>query len=185
LVVPALRHRAPAPEPEALPSRRGGPAIGAAVDARPVALRRLAPFLRRAGTVLVCLLLASTGVWIGVRLASPGEYDTVLGRVSVRVPPGAHGELEAFIPLAAWGVRARPYSGPIKVHVEPRTVDREMVVRAAGGDQALLASTVHDLRSAVRHATLRALRSALLGAVAVALIVLLVLLGRGERRKRL
>ena len=134
--------------------------------------------------MLACLLLAFGGVWIGVRLASPGEYDTELGRISVRVTPSSHGELDAFIPLADWGVRARPYSGPVKIHVEPRTVDREMVLRAAGGDQDLLSAAVHDLREAVRRATLRALRSALLGAVAVALILLLVLLGRGDRRKR-
>jgi predicted phosphodiesterase len=151
---------------------------------------RLRPDVRRAARpvalVLAVLALAFAGVWAGLRLSSPGQYDTDLGRVSVQVTPSFHGEIEAFIPLADWGVRTRPFSAPIKVHVEPRTVQRDVVVRAASGnDESLLKSTEDDLRRAVRSAALRAVRWALAGAAALAALVTLLLYAGGERRRRL
>ena len=76
----------------AAPPRRRGP------RRRRLAVRLLAP--------VIVVALALTGVALGLRVASPGEYDTQLGRVSVRVEPAAHGQVEAYIPLADWGVRS-------------------------------------------------------------------------------
>ena len=62
------------------------------------------------GVAGAAFALALAGVWLGLRIASPGEYETQLARVSVRVTPSATGRLEAYVPLADWGVRLRPFS---------------------------------------------------------------------------
>jgi hypothetical protein len=144
----------------------------------------VAPVLRAVLVAVVTLALALGGVWLGVRLATPGEYGTPLGRISVAIDQARHGEIAAYVPLADWGVRARAYSAPVAVHIEPRTLDRQAALRAAEGERSLLRRSERALRDAIRHAVLRTLRFALGGAAAVAGIVALVLLARGERRRR-
>jgi predicted phosphodiesterase len=139
--------------------------------------------VRRTLLGVTCVLVSLVGAWLGVRLASPGEYETALGRATVLATPSFHGEIDAYIPLADWGVRARAFSAPLRIHIEPRTVDREVVLRAASGDRSLLSQTQHDLRNAVRRAALRAVRFALGGAVVLAAVVSLALFAGGERRR--
>jgi hypothetical protein len=139
--------------------------------------------VRRTLLGLTCVLVSLVGAWLGVRLASPGEYQTSLGRATVQASPSFHGEIDAYIPLADWGVRARAFSAPLKIHIEPRTVDREVVLRAASGDRSLLSRTQNDLRNAVRSAALRAVRFALGGAAVLAAVVSLALFAGGERRR--
>jgi tetratricopeptide (TPR) repeat protein len=139
--------------------------------------------MRRTLLGLTCVFVSLIGAWLGVRLASPGEYDTSLGRATVLATPSLHGEIDAYIPLADWGVRARAFSAPLRIHIEPRTVDREVVLRAASGDRSLLSQTQHDLRNAVRSAALRAVRFALGGAAVLAGVVSLALFAGGERRR--
>ncbi len=130
-----------------------------------------------------CLALAVGGVWLGLRVASPGEYETDLGSVSVRVTPNTRGELDAYVPLADWGVRVRAFSAPMRVRLEPRRVDRDAVLRAANGDRALVGGVEDDLRDAVGATVLRTLRFALGGAALLALMLGLALAAFGERRK--
>ena len=150
--------------------RRGGD--GATVTPSPAPSPR-APDGPGARWPLTCLALAMAGVWLGLRIATPGEYETRLGRVSVRVEPSATGQLEAYVPLADWGVRLRPFSAPMKFHVEPRTADREVVLRAAAGESGLVTAAEADLRSAVRKTVLRTLRFALAGAALLAVMLAL------------
>jgi predicted phosphodiesterase len=136
-------------------------------------------------TLLLCLALALAGLWLGVRLATPGEYETPLGRVSVGVSVSTHGEVAAYVPLADWGVRTRPFSAPVDIRVEPRTLERDAALRAARGDRQLLGSAEEDLRDAVISAVLRSVRFGLGGAAAAALLLGLVLLARRIRRRTL
>src|ERR687885_2329680 len=106
------------------PTRRGR---------RRVAVSVLAP--------VVVVALALAGVVLGLRVASPGEYDTELGRVSVLVTPAAHGQVEAYVPLADWGVRFHAFRAPMRLHIEPRTVQRDVVLRAASGERAPVRAT--------------------------------------------
>jgi calcineurin-like phosphoesterase family protein len=128
--------------------------------------------------LLLCLALALAGLWLGVRLATPGTYETPLGRVSVGVSIASHGEVAAYVPLADWGVRTRPFSAPVDIRVEPRTLERDAALRAARGDRQLLGSAEEDLRDAVISAVLRSVRFGLGGAAAAALLLALVLLAR-------
>ena len=126
------------------PTRRG-------LRARRVAAWILGPVL--------AVVLALAGIALGLRIASPGEYDTELGRVSVRVTPATHGQVEAYIPLADWGVRFHAFRAPMRLHLEPRTVERDVVIRAASGARAPVSATEAGLRTAVQKTVLaRALR---------------------------
>jgi predicted phosphodiesterase len=136
-----------------------------------------------AGGIALALVIALAGVWLGLRVASPGEYETELGRVSVRVTPAAHGQVEAYVPLADWGVRARAFDAPMKLHVEPRTVDRDVVLRAAAGEDEPVRAAEAGLREAVRRTVLRTLRFALGGAALLAAMLGLTLAALGERRR--
>jgi hypothetical protein len=133
--------------------------------------------------VLAAAALAIAGLYLGVRLASPGEYRTPLGRVSVRVTIAAHGEVTAYVPLADWGVRTRPFSAPVDVHIEPRTLDRDAALRAAQGERTLLSRSEDDLGDAVNRAVLRAVRFGLGATAIVAGLLALALLARRERRR--
>jgi len=133
---------------------------------------------------VLVVALALTGVALGLRVASPGEYDTQLGRVSVRVEPAAHGQVEAYIPLADWGVRFHAFRAPMRLHLEPRTVERDVVLRAASGERAPVRNTEAGLRTAVRRTVFRTLRFALGGAALVALMLGLALAAFGLRRRR-
>ena len=151
------------------PTRRG-------LRARRVAAWILGPVL--------AVILALAGIALGLRVASPGEYDTELGRVSVRVTPATHGQVEAYIPLADWGVRFHAFRAPMRLHLEPRTVERDVVIRAASGARAPVSATEAGLRTAVKKTVLRTLRFALGGAALLALMLGLGLAAFGVRRPR-
>jgi hypothetical protein len=131
----------------------------------------------------VTILLAIAGIALGLRIASPGEYETELGRVSVRVTPAAHGEVEAYVPLADWGVRFHAFRAPMRLHLEPRTVQRDVVLRAASGERAPVRDTEAGLRTAVRKTVLRTLRFAVGGAALLAVFLGLGLAAFGVRRR--
>jgi calcineurin-like phosphoesterase family protein len=156
--------------------------VNAAPPPRRGRRRRLATSLLAPVGVVV---LAFAGIVLGLRIASPGEYDTQLGRVSVRVEPAAHGQVEAYIPLADWGVRFHAFRAPMRLHMEPRTVERDVVLRAASGEREPVRATEAGLRTAVRKTVLRTLRFALGGAAVIALVLGLGLAAFGVRRRGL
>lgn len=133
------------------------------------------------GTLVGCLILALGGIWLGLRVASPGEYETDLGSVSVRIVPSEHGQLDAYVPLADWGVRVHAFSAPMRVRLEPRRVDRDAVLRAADGERAVVGGVEDDLEDAVGATVLRTLRFALGGAALLALMLGLGLAAFGVR----
>jgi Calcineurin-like phosphoesterase superfamily domain len=149
------------------------PPIRRGLRRRRVAVLAIAP--------VVAVALAVAGVFLGLRIASPGEYETELGRVSVRVTPSTHGEVEAYVPLADWGVRFHAFRAPMRLHLEPRTVQRDVVLRAASGERAPVRATEAGLRTAVRKTVFRTLRFALGGAVLVAVFLALGLAAFGVR----
>ncbi len=119
---------------------------------------------------LLVALLAVAGMVLGMRLAGPVERDTALGTVSLRVAPSLHGEVDAFIPLADWGVRANAFRAPLVIHVEPRTIDRQAVIQASAGDTQVLTAAQRDGQRAARDALLRALLWGVCAALAVGLL---------------
>lgn len=131
------------------------------------------------------LALALAGIVIGLRASGRTTRSTAIGTVSFAISPAIHGQVDAFIPIADWGVRAHAFRAPLKVHVEPRAVERGAVVSAAGGNGTVLAQAERDSRSAVRTALLRAYAWAVGGALAFGIVAALALAHRPEVRRRL
>jgi predicted phosphodiesterase len=132
----------------------------------------------------VVAVLAVGGCLLGLRLAGPSVRQTALGTVSLRVDAAWHGQVDAFIPIANWGVRADAFSAPLRLHVEPRGIDREALLATAGGDRTVLRRAEKDAGQAAHASFLRALRWAIGGALALGLAVALATLSLGNRSPR-
>ena len=139
---------------------------------------KLRSWLLRIGIVAV---LAVGGCLLGLRLAGPIDRETALGTVSLRVDASAQGQVDAFIPIANWGVRADAFSGPLRLHVEPRSLDREALLATTGGDLSLLRDAEDDASEAAHAAFLRALWWAVGGALALGLAVAVAAVALGDR----
>lgn len=129
------------------------------------------PALRWIAILLVAVLAVGGGTWLGLRLSGTVTTETTVGRVAIGVSPSTTGEVEAFIPLADWGIRSRAFNVPLKVRAELESIDRSSLLKLAEGNTALLTTTEDELKAAAREAVIRAVIWA-----AVAVLVLLVLL---------
>ena len=140
-----------------------------------------------AGLALVvgCTALAIGGLWLGLRLSTPGTYSSALGTASFRVQPAAHGSVEVFIPLADWGLRAHAFRAPVKLHVEPRVLNRQALLEAAQGNGDVLTKTAKDLGRDGRRAITRAARYMLFGTLIAAAIGWALVRIYGNRKRRL
>lgn len=94
------------------------------------------PALRYLAVILAGTAIAVAGMVIGWRLAGPTESETVLGRVAVQVAPDLRGDVDAFVPIADWGLRTDSFNAPFELRFEVRTLDRKGALAAAseGGE---------------------------------------------------
>jgi predicted phosphodiesterase len=136
----------------------------------PERLRRLGPVAGWAGRIVLWVALAVVGALTGLRLAAPIDRHTALGDIRMRIEAAPHGEVDAYVPLADWGVRANAFSGPLRVRIEPRGIDRQALLRAAAGDRNVLTAAERDARDAAATAVGRALVYSLLGVLAAGLL---------------
>jgi len=95
------------------------------------------------------------GMLAGWRLAGPTETETELGRVSFNIAADLGGGVDAFVPVADWGLRANSFDAPFRLEVEVRAVDRPGAIEVAGGDRAALQGLVDELESAARNSVIR------------------------------
>jgi predicted phosphodiesterase len=146
----------------------------------PRARRVLAPLAAALGV----LVLACAGLWLGLRVAGPATYETPLGGIRVDVAPDTHGGLDAYVPLADWGLRARAFDAPLQVRAEVRSIRRDNVLRAATGERKIVSDTRDGLDEVALDALVRAALWAMGGAVVVALVLVLALAAFGRRRRR-
>src|SRR5437763_571416 len=123
------------------------------------------------------LALAVGGILLGLRASGHTTRDTAIGSLSVTISPSIHGQVDAFIPIADWGVRAHAFRAPLLIHVEPRSVERGAVISAAGGNGTVLAEAERDARHAARTALLRAYLWALAGALLLGVVAALAQFG--------
>ena len=135
------------------------------------AITRAARYLAAA---LAVALLALAGVAVGLRVAGPQVYDTALGEVRLEIEPALTGEVDAYIPIADWGLRADAFTGPVRLQAEARSVDRRAVLRAAAGSQEVLDSARDQLDDAARRALIRAALFGFAGAVLMGAVAFLI-----------
>ena len=135
--------------------------------------------------LLALLVLAVGGIVLGLRVAGPSTYETPLGDVRVEVEPALDGQIDAYVPLADWGVRARAFDGPLALRAEIRSIERDAVLRAATGDGGVIEETRASLDDVAADALLRAVLFALGGAAVLGIVGALVLAATGRRRARM
>jgi predicted phosphodiesterase/ribosomal protein L30/L7E len=140
--------------------------------------------LRWLGRLALVIILAVGGIALGLRAAGATTNQTSLGVISLRVEPAWQGEVEAFIPIVDWGVRAHAFSAPIRLHVEPRSANRGALLSAASGKRSVLGQAERDARAAARGALVRAVLWAIGGALVFAMGASLIVLAwrRSVRR---
>ncbi|MET1009889.1 MAG: hypothetical protein ABWY96_07565, partial [Gaiellaceae bacterium] len=122
--------------------------------------------LRTAACVLLCVALALIGSVVALRAAAPESRTVTLGTVDVHVVPARSGEVDVYVPVVDWGVRAEPYTAPIAVELEFRSLDRNAALtalRSGGSANASLAGLEVELRDAVADGLRRAAAFALFG----------------------
>ncbi len=122
--------------------------------------------LRTAAFVLICVALALAGSIVALRAAAPESRAVTLGTVDVHVVPARSGEVDVYVPVVDWGVRAEPYTAPVAVELEFRSLDRDAALtalRSGGSADASLAGLEGELRDAVGDGLRRAAAFALLG----------------------
>lgn len=126
--------------------------------------------LRGSLIALTGLLIVIGGSVIGMRLSSTVMEETEIGRVAVQISPSFSGDVEAFIPLANWGVRVDAFNAPLRVRAELRSLNRQALLRLTEGDRALIKATENQLKDAGRSAVIRAV----IWSAATVLILLLI-----------
>jgi predicted phosphodiesterase len=141
--------------------------------------------LRAVAIVASMLVIALAGMLLGLRASGRTTHDIAFGRVQFSVSPTIHGQVDAFIPIADWGIRAHAFRAPLKIHVEPRAVRRGAVLSAAGGNGTVLLHAERDARRAARSTLLRAFLWAIGGALGLGAIAALGLAHRPEVPRKL
>jgi predicted phosphodiesterase len=115
---------------------------------------------------LLCVALGLAGSIIALRAAAPESRAVTLGTVDVKVVPTTNGEVDVYVPVVDWGVRAEPYTAPVAVELEFRSLDRKAALaalRTGGSADASLAGLEGELHDAVADGLRRAAALALLG----------------------
>jgi predicted phosphodiesterase len=124
--------------------------------------------LRTAAFVVVCAALALAGSVVALSAAPAESRPVTLGTVAVDVVPARSGEVDVYVPVVDWGVRAEPYTAPVAVELEFRSLDRTAALaalRTGGSANASLTGLETELRDAVSHGLRRAAAYALFGGV--------------------
>jgi predicted phosphodiesterase len=139
---------------------------------------------RWAGVALGVLAVAVAGVLLGMRLAGSQTYQVALGEVRLEVEPKLSGEVDAYIPIADWGIRADAFTAPLRLRGEVRSVNRRAVLSAAGGDADVIDRARRELDDAAASVLLREALFALAGTAAAALLAALALHAWRRPRRR-
>lgn len=139
--------------------------------------------LARVLVIFLSLLLACLAIFLGLRLAGAQSQETVLGRVAVSLVPSGQGTLEAYVPLADWGVRAHPFTAPVTIRIEPRGLDRQALLDMASRPTPLLSAAARDLRAAIIATALSSLLWIALAAILLTAPLLFLLPSLGLSRR--
>jgi len=109
-----------------------------------------------AALLVAASAIAAASMVLGWRIAGPVESETALGRVSFQVAADeSFGEVNAYVPIADWGIRADAFDSPFELQLEIRSVDRRGALEAAGGGSDALATTRDSLEDSAEGAVIR------------------------------
>ena len=100
------------------------------------------------------------------------ERQLSVGQIELSADPGSPGALDLYVPLVDWGVRFEDAIRlPIRLNVDLRTVDRGVVSRVADGGTISLQTIRAEARDAIAAYLKKLIGLALLGSLAIGLLV--------------
>lgn len=164
-------------------------------------IRRLHPAIRREiarpnvraaarlAAITLCLgAFSLAGMGIALRAFSTASYRIGPAQMSISTSFADHGSVDVYVPIVDWGVRAEPYTAPIRMTATLVSVDRRAALRtletpddAGARLDAVEAQTPTAVRAVLRRAALLVL----LGGIAGGLVGGLVLHAIAGRRRLL
>jgi predicted phosphodiesterase len=139
--------------------------------------------IRAVAALLATAVAAAAGVF-GVLATFRQDHRLAVATVRMSVHPGGEGALALYVPLVDWGVRFPVVRLPAQLRLDVRSVDRAAGLRIAEDQQV----DIHMLRSEVRDAIARYLRTlialALAGGLVLGALVALAVRSRDGPRVR-
>jgi predicted phosphodiesterase len=124
-------------------------------------------FLRTRRVIAVALVCAAglTGAFIAlVTVRDDRELEVATIRLSIS--PAHHGALDLYVPVVDWGARFGAVRMPVRLRVDVRSVDRQLVARVAGGSKV----DVDDVRDEAKDAVAAFIRILIASALAASLV---------------
>ena len=162
-------------------------------------IRRLHPAVRRGiadvrvraavrlAAITLCLAAFSlAGMGVALRAFSTASYQIGPALMSISTSFADRGSVDVYVPIVDWGVRAEPYTAPIRMSATLVSVDRRAALRTLetpDDARARLNAVEAGAPDAVREALRRAALLVLLGGIAGGLVGGLVLHAIGSRRR--
>jgi predicted phosphodiesterase len=148
--------------------RRLNPAIR-----RGVADVRVRAAVRLAGITICLAAFSLAGMGIALRAFSTASYQVGPARMSISTSFADHGSVDVYVPIVDWGVRAEPYTAPIRMSATLVSVDRRAALRTLqtpDDARAHLTAVEDQAPTAVREALRRAALLVLIGGLAGGLV---------------
>ena len=153
---------------------------------RGIADARVRAAARLAATTLCLAAFSLAGMGIALRAFSTASYQVGPAQMSISTSFADHGSVDVYVPIVDWGVRAEPYTAPIRMSATLVSVNRTAALRTLqtpDDARARLTAVEDGAPAAVRDALRRAALLVLLGGVAGGLVGGLVLHAVKPRRR--
>jgi predicted phosphodiesterase len=119
----------------------------------------LGPRLTSGLLLLLCALASLAGAALAVDAFARTTEPFALGSLRVAVAPARTGEVDIYVPIVDWGVRAAPFEAPVAVRLQFRSLDRDAAreaLRSGTAAETTLAELRSDLGDVIRGALLQA-----------------------------
>jgi predicted phosphodiesterase len=146
--------------------------------------RRLLLIARHALVVAAVIAASIVGAYAALDTYDE-ERQLSVGQIELSADPGEHGALDLYVPLVDWGVRFEDaIRAPIRLNVDLRTVDRSVVGEVARGGSFDLQRVRSEARDAIAGYLRKLIGLALLGSLAVGLLVAFAVRHRAGPRLR-
>lgn len=130
--------------------------------------------LRSALAVLLVVVATVAGGVLALETFTQ-ERSLSVGRIDLNVDVGHHGALDLYVPLVDWGVRFDTVRLPVRVKVDVRALNRQVLASAAGGDVPAVRGLREEATDALRGYLRELIAVSVLGALLAGILVALAL----------
>jgi predicted phosphodiesterase len=146
--------------------------------------RRLLLIARHAAVVAAVMLASGFGAYAALDTYDE-ERQLSVGQIELSADAGPQGALDLYVPLVDWGIRFDDAIRlPVRLNVDLRTVDRGVVARVAQGGSFDLRQVRVEARDAIAGYLRKLIGLALLGSLALGVLVAFAVRHRAGPRLR-